>query len=41
MCALAGVDPGFVINAGPADRELLVKVAQMAHKLIADANKKA
>lgn len=40
MCALAGVDPAHVINAGPVDRELLVEVAQAAHKLMADAQKK-
>jgi hypothetical protein len=40
MCALAGVDPAHVINAGPTDRELLIEVAQMAHKLMDEANKK-
>jgi hypothetical protein len=40
MCALAGVDPWGVINAGPVDRELLLEVAAAAHKIMADANKK-
>jgi hypothetical protein len=30
-----------VINAGPTDRELLVEVAQAAHKLMEEANRKA
>jgi hypothetical protein len=40
MCALAGIDPNGVINAGPEDRELLIEVAEQAHKLMKDANKK-
>jgi hypothetical protein len=41
MCALAGVDPVGVINAGPEDRDVLVEAAIMAHKLMEEANKKA
>lgn len=40
MCALAGIDPYGVINAGPSDRELLIEAAAAAHKIMADANKK-
>lgn len=41
MCALAGIDPIGVINASPAERDLLIDAASMAHKLVDDANKKA
>lgn len=41
MCALAGVDPEGVINAGPEDRSILLDVAKEAHKLMEDANKRA
>jgi hypothetical protein len=41
MCALAGVDPCGVINAGPVDRELLIEVAAMVHKLTDEANRRA
>lgn len=41
MCALAGVDPYGVINAGPSERELLIEVAMTAHKLTDEANKRA
>lgn len=40
MCALIGIDPVGVINAGPQDRELLIEVTAAAHKIMADANKK-
>ena len=41
MCALIGIDPAHVINAGQVDRDLLLEVAATAHKLMEDANKKA
>jgi len=40
MCALAGVDPYGVINSDEQSRELLIEVAEMAHKLVEEASKK-
>lgn len=40
-CALAGVDPVGVINAGPAERDLLLSVAAEVHRLNNEAQKKA
>jgi hypothetical protein len=41
MCALAGIDPHHVLNAGPEERDLLLEVSAKAHKLMADAQKKS
>lgn len=40
MCALAGIDPHFVVNADEDERSLLLEVADQAHKLMNEANKK-
>lgn len=39
-CALAGVDPVGVINAGPDERDLLLLVVAEVHRLNNEANKK-
>jgi hypothetical protein len=41
MCALAGIAPVDVLRAGPAERNLLINVANRVHKLVKEANKSA